>query len=379
MDAVLPRWMVRTLVASATAMVILGVYGFHILGLKADWIAFYAAGSFLTQGKLGQLYDPAIIQAWEAPHIGSNIVRFLYPPAFSLLFVPLILLPLEAARLSWLVVGLAAGLGAAWMNKPWSQLSFHLRALVLLAFPPLAYSLVAGQISPITLLVFSLLAVLEWRGEHDSLPGIVAGLVIYKPQLLIPLIFFWLVRRRWLSLGGLLLAVIGIGLLSSILSWPATLAYLRLSLDFLVLAQTANTSGANASLFALNPWLGSAVGCGVLLVLFFAARRAEMRYSYVLLWLAPVLVTPYIVIYDFLLLVLPVFFLVPILLKDRLILVFTGILWALSLLAIVLLNTRLVTLAALGLFILVAWRAYQNEADPGSPELNHSVIELPSH
>ncbi|MGB6422364.1 MAG: glycosyltransferase family 87 protein, partial [Anaerolineales bacterium] len=158
-----PRWMMRLLVASATTMVVIGWFGMRSLGVKADWLAFYAAGSFTLQGELSQIYDAAVIQAWEEPLIGANIIRFLYAPAYATTFVPLAFMPVQAARYSWLVVGVLASLLASRLSTRWSGLSTPLSALALLAFPPLAYSLAIGQISPITLLVFTFVASQEWQ------------------------------------------------------------------------------------------------------------------------------------------------------------------------------------------------------------------------
>lgn len=378
MDVALPRWLVRLLVACATAMIILGVFGYQILGLKADWIAYYAAGSLLTQGRINQLYDPTTIQAWEAPFIGANIVRFLYAPAYSLPFASLTILPLQLARLAWLLVCLAASLLAAWLSKTWTQISYPQSVLGLLAFPALAFSLAVGQITPITLLIFSIIAFLEWKGEVGYLPGFLAGLALFKPQLLIPLVFIWLWQRRWRSLAGFLLAVLTVGLISMLVSWQATIDYLRLSLEFLDLAQISTASGANASLFALNPWLGIGAGVGVILVLIFASRQEIKGYSQAMLWLAPILVTPYIVVYDFLLLILPISFLVPRLAKDNLLKILVAILWLLLFLSVIILNTRPVTLAALGLFALCTWRVIKGpEKSNSSYPANHQELIPP--
>ncbi len=109
-----------------------------------------------------------IMQAWQSQYIGQNITPFLYPPAYSLLFGPLALLPAWTARLAWLLLGLAAGLAAAKLSTRWSGFSFPLSALALLAFPPFAYSLAVGQISPLTLLIFSGIAAMEWGSRRTG-------------------------------------------------------------------------------------------------------------------------------------------------------------------------------------------------------------------
>lgn len=371
-----PRWMMRLLVASATTMVVVGWFGLRSLGVKADWLAFYAAGSFTLQGELSQIYDAAVIQAWEEPLIGANIIRFLYAPAYATTFVPLAFMPVQAARYSWLVVGVLASLLASRLSTRWSGLSTPLSALALLAFPPLAYTLAVGQISPITLLIFSFVASQEWQEKHGYLPGMVAGLALFKPQLLIPIIFYWLFQRRWRSLIGFMFTASLISLVSWLVSPQATLAYIQLSTQFMHLAENATTTGANASFYSVHPWLGFLVSAGIIATLFFTSGRGNNRYKQALLWIAPVLVTPYIVIYDMLLLALPISFLLLLLSRDRLMQAAVGLIWFTPLFAIAIQTTHPVTWSAFVLFVVCAWRFFKTPAG----QISHSdeFIEHPA-
>ncbi|MFC2043470.1 glycosyltransferase family 87 protein [Chloroflexota bacterium] len=359
MSTVLPRWLMRLLVASATVMAVIGWFGLRIFGVRADWMAYYAAGHFVLERQIANIYDFNSLQAWQAPLIGDFIIVFLYAPVYSLAFAPLALLPVQIARVAWLVIGLATSLTAAWLSTRWSGLKTPVNVLALLAFPPLVYSLAVGQISPITLLIFTFVASLEWREKRGYLPGLAAGLALYKPQLLIPLVLFWLFKKRWRSLTGFIFSAAMVGLISLLVSPQATLAYLRLSQQFMHMAEDTNASGANASIYAIYPWAGILVALGVIMVLFFVAHRGTNRYVYAMLWLAPVLVTPYIIIYDLLLLALPISILLPFLSRDRLLQITIALIWITPLLAIVIQSTRPVTLSALGLFILCAYRFFK--------------------
>ena len=350
------RWVVRGLLVCATAAVVFGWFGLHSLGNKADWLAFYAAGKFLLDGRIHQIYDPQVIQAWQAPIIGDFITRFLYAPAYSILYIPLALLPLQIARYFWLLIGIGAGILTARFCTRWSGLNFPISVLSLLAFAPFAYSLAVGQMSPITLLLFFLIAGLRKDNRGGYLPGVLAGMALYKPQLLIPLVIFWLFRRRWRSLSGLAIMAVVIALVSLLVDPNASLEFLRTSLEFFNLSVAASESGANASFFAISPWIGILVAIGVLVVLVIVCRRGSNRYSHALLWLAPVLVTPYIVTYDLLLLFLPVTFLVPLLGKDRLLQGGILLLYLTSLLAVPLLTVRPIVWVAFLLFVVCAWR-----------------------
>jgi len=367
MSMVLPRWLMRLLVASATAMAVIGWFGLRIFGVRADWLAYYAAGHFVLERQIANIYDFTLLQAWQAPLIGDFVIVFLYAPVYSLAFAPLALLPVQIARVAWLVIGLAASLTAALLSTRWSGLKTPVSILALLAFPPLAYSLAVGQISPITLLIFTFVASLEWQGRHDYLPGLMAGLALYKPQLLIPLVIYWIFNKRWRSLVGFIFTSILVGLGSYLASPKATLDFFQLSSQFMPMAENSTVSGANASMYALFPWVGILVALGVITVLFFLAHRGTNRYAYAMLWLAPVLVTPYIVTYDLLLLALPISFLFPLFSRDHLLQAAVGLIWITPLLAIFILSTQPVTWSALALFALCAWRFFTTKTNQGSP------------
>jgi hypothetical protein len=358
MSIVPSRGAMRLLVSSATAMVILGIFGFKSLGLKADWLAFYAAGHFLLAGRLDQVYDPMRLQAWQATWIGANITRYLYPPIYSAWFIPLAIFPVPWARFVWLGAGFCFALAAARLSTRWNGLNFPVSVLALVAFPPFAYSLVVGQISPLSLLIFAGVAGLEWRQNRGFLPGLVAGLALYKPQLLVPLVVYWIFQKRWKSLLGLL----GTGVVILLGSWAIDLAafsaYSGVITQFFNLAEKSTVSGANASLFGLSPWLGAIVGFGVLVAVALTARKISNSYSAALLWLAPILVTPYVVVYDFLLLALPLSFLVPKLAGNRILQSLFILVWITPLLAIPLLNTRMITAAVLILFLFCFYQLF---------------------
>jgi hypothetical protein len=301
------------------------------------------------QGRVAQLYDLAAVQAWQAQWLGQHITPFLYPPAYSLFFLPLALLPAQIARGLWLVIGLAAALLAARWSMRWSGLSYPLSVLGLLAFPALAYSLAVGQMTPVLLLLFTAIASLEFQEKDGYLPGFLGGLALFKPQLVLPLLVYWLFSRRWRSVVGFLAAGLVIGGLSSLLSPAGSLAYLRLSLDFFNLAQTASQRGANASLFAISPWVGVLAGIAILGTIALASRKPITWYTYAMLWLAPVLASPYLVTYD--------------LLSQAGI----ALLYLAALLAIPLMSVRPVIWVGMALYLVCAWRTLRpgKRADDG--------------
>jgi hypothetical protein len=372
-----PKWLMRLLLAGATTMVILGARGFTSLGLCADALAYYTAGLFLRLGLLDRVYEPAFVQSWQAQWIGPYIVSYLYPPAYSLVFLPLGLMTPWPARLLWLVVSLGAGIWAVKICMRWSEASLVVSILALLAFPPFAISLATGQTSPISLLLFSAIASLEWQGKRGLAAGFLAALALFKPQLLIPLGVFWIYQRRWKTLIGFGIGAALVSLVSLALSYPASLEYGSLVQSFFRLAENTKQTGANTSFFAMSPWLALVVAVSVIIFLFLSFRQGQSRYAIAMLWLAPVLLSPYLVTYDLLLLILPLSFLAPILNQDRWLMAIVICVYLAAFLAIPLMTVKPIVWAALFLFGLCAWRSWHDspamgdrlagETSPGSP------------
>ena len=368
----------RLLIVGATIMVVLGWFGLQIYGNRSSWMAYYSAGRFLLDGRIAQVYDFPTLQKYQQPLIGEYIVTFLYAPIYSIAFVPLSVLPVSAARFVWLIVSAAVGVGASWLSKCWSGLNFPASILALIAFPPFIFSLAVGQISAFTLLIFTSIAYLEWREQRGYLAGMFAGLVMYKPQLLIPLLSYWLFKKRWKNLGGFVISALIVLVSSFVLNPKALKDFISLTGEFTSMAQDATSNGANASVYAISPWFGYLSAIGVIIVLYFTSRRETTHYTMALVWTAPVLTTPYIVGYDLLLVFLPVTFLVPFMKNDRPLQVAVALIWITPLLAIFFLSYIPVTLSILGFFAICTKRLFQttNKRDfPSSNKLDLNSVE----
>lgn len=359
------RWLVYILVIGAALMLVVAGQGLNAFGLKSDWLAFYTAGSFLLDGQASRLYDLAAIQAWQSQYIGQSITAFLYPPVYAAVLVPLAALPIWPARVVWLVLGVMAGVYSARTSTSWSKLSLPFSLLALLAFPPLVFSLVVGQASPITLLIFSAVVHAERRQKQGIGVGMLAGMALYKPQLLIPLGVYWLFRRRWRSLLGLGLVALLVAGLSCLISVEASLAYLQMSWHFYELAEAANQSGANAAIFAYAPWMGVLVSALALAALAFSKKTPPGPSTQALLWLAPMLVTPYLATYDLLLAILPLSLAAPILAGKPWMSAVVALLFLSTYLAIPLYTVRPVLWVCLGLFAML-WLVDQRPDAPGA-------------
>ena len=122
--------------------------------------------------------------------------RFLSPPPFAWLVLPLTLVGAAGAVYVWTAGSVLALVAAWWIAAPGQGPARVLWLLAALAWYPVLYSLSLAQ--PDLLLV--LLMAAGWRlaeAKRPYLAGIVLGLSVIKPQLTIVLPLLLLVSGRW--------------------------------------------------------------------------------------------------------------------------------------------------------------------------------------
>jgi hypothetical protein len=175
----------------------------HRLG--ADHVQYYVVGELVNEGRPELIYDKATMEERQKEVAGAGwkgYLPFRYPAYYALCFAPTSRLSYEASYLTWTAIGVAclllAGrlLGAGW--RDWLVGS--------LCFFPVFAAVSFGQNSLVSLLLLCAAYAL-WRNERPFLAGLVAGLLAYKPQLLLGVGLLWLLgaRRSWPALLGLAL------------------------------------------------------------------------------------------------------------------------------------------------------------------------------
>ena len=177
------------------------------IGLEQGWSHIYSLG----------LQHDLFLQL--RPHGDFNDgARFISPPPFAWLVVPLTLLGAAGAVYAWLTISVASLVGAWWIAAPGEWPKRALWLLAALAWYPVLYSLSLAQPA----LVIVLITAAAWRLTERSRPylaGVVLGLSVIKPQLtlLLPLVLLvsgrWKVAVAWAATASVLalasLAVIG--------------------------------------------------------------------------------------------------------------------------------------------------------------------------
>ena len=222
-----------------------------------DFFAFYSAATLIRDGRAGDLYNASALTAleriiWPRPTGYAGYMPFLNPPAAAVILAPLASLSFAGARAVWL--GISVGIAIACALVLTSGRGRCVRAVavvVVLASFPAYQALVEGQWS-FVLLLGSLGALVAARRGHDWLAGAALVALWLKPPLLL-LVLIWLVlTRRWRVAGGALAAVAGLTLAT--LPWTgvgADVAYAQ----YLGGVSFAHAAGGGAS--GATAWEGA--------------------------------------------------------------------------------------------------------------------------
>lgn len=174
--------------------------------LGGDHVEFYGTAKMVLDGQLDQLYEPEAQRAAQAPYAGDDggFLYFGYPPHVAVLYAPLAVLPFRVSYLVSTLAMVGASFAALWLVRPMVPIlrSAWWPCLALsLTFAPLFVGVGLGQNTGLSLLLIAA----TWRLLHDDrevAAGVALGLLLYKPQLAIPLVVFVAASGRWRTLAG---------------------------------------------------------------------------------------------------------------------------------------------------------------------------------
>jgi alpha-1,2-mannosyltransferase len=170
--------------------------------LGADHLAFYSAAKLIQDGRGDVLYDYNALADYQSDLIGTRFLEaYRNPPFYALLYLPTARLNYVVSLWIWTAVALALlWLGIRWLSpaRPGTVL------LWALCFYPIFAAVSFGQNSLLSFVAFCL----TFRQLDHNKPfsaGLAAGLLLYKPQLLLGLGLWWLLdfRAYWRALAGL--------------------------------------------------------------------------------------------------------------------------------------------------------------------------------
>lgn len=169
-----------------------------------DFRAFHSAATLMSQGSADAMYQ----SPWPADLDGPPFVNPPFTAIFFLPFVPLDVVPAWALWSLLSVAALAIGFRALGLS------SWPITTGAALLTVPVFFALRLGQTSLIVFMLMSLAYAAMSKGNLRA-GGALLGLVVFKPQLLIGFVFWWLSRWRLMrsaivggfATGGALIAI----------------------------------------------------------------------------------------------------------------------------------------------------------------------------
>jgi hypothetical protein len=284
-----------------------------------DFVNVWAAGRLALDGAAPDAYDWTLHRAAEVRAVGYEFDGYYgwhYPPPAFFFAAGLAMLPYLVAALVWLLTTLAAYAAAIA-----GILGLRTGVLFALGFPAAIWNVTAGQNGFLTAaLIGGTLGLLE---RHPALAGICLGLLTYKPQfgLLFPIVL--IADRRWLTVAVATLTAITLAALSWLAfgsaSWQAFVHWAPVSsrvlidqgaLDWYrlqsVFALVRAHGGSETLAWIVQGLLSLSLAVGLV---WLWRRRVAFELKAAALPAGALLATPYLFMYDLVVLAVAVAFL----------------------------------------------------------------------
>jgi hypothetical protein len=296
------------------------IYDSNGLGIPTDFINVWAAGRLALEGHPAQAWDWDIQRPIEVAQLGQNFIGYFawhYPPPFLLVASLLARFPYGAAFMGWVVASLIPYLFVmrAIVGRPFGW-------ILALAIPMALNNALDGQNGFLTAALIG--GTLYLMPARPILAGICLGLLSYKPQygLLFPLVL--IAASQWRTFFSAAATTVLMAFVSwlafGIESWQAFFHWMPVfSQTFLVegkapwwklqsLFSLVRFLGGTEQLAWIFQWTLTATVAVVLAVMW----RSRVSYSLKAAALATgtLLITPYLFMYDMMVLAIPVAFLV---------------------------------------------------------------------
>jgi alpha-1,2-mannosyltransferase len=184
-----------------------------------DYINLYTGGSMALHGQGPAIYDLDAQIQWQAAllyprHFTGGILPFRYAPTILPILIPFALAPLIPSYFLWLAGSAVVAVTCFLLLQAHLRLDRTQRLTLLLAFLsfyPLSHHLWQGQTALLVLLGF-VLAYVAWRRGKEFWAGAALALCSIKPTLLLVPLVVLVVKGRWRTLAGFLVAAVGLTL-----------------------------------------------------------------------------------------------------------------------------------------------------------------------
>jgi hypothetical protein len=293
----------------ALLFVAFGLWGFWTNILKpigVDFISFWAAGRLTLAGHPSAAYDIGLHRKIEqaiVPHVG--LLPFPYPPPFLMVVTPFAALPFSTAFAAWVVLTCAFYWLSAKRFAPWPYA---------IANPPALVDFLIGQTGFLTTGLF--LFGLTLLPSAPFAAGAILGMLVIKPQLALLLPVAMLAGREWRAIAGAVISSTVMLLAGLVLfGFDAYRGFFEILPHYVEYMRNNRWNWVEfASAFAFLRFIGvpaavaftiqiiiSVIAASVTAIAWF--RRWDERVA--ILAAASLLVSPYLLIYDALLLIIP--------------------------------------------------------------------------
>ena len=329
------RWLHVALTGFALLWVILTIYAWT-WNFKApnftDYLSYWAAGKLALGGEPALAYDVVKHRAMEftVTKLPPGLLPFPYPPPFLAIVTPFSLLPFIWASAVWvLVTGAIYIVGTRRVGD----------LPITLGHPSVLMNGLIGQNALLTCPIFVTGALLLRRRPFAA--GAILGLLVVKPQLALLLPVAVIAARLWPAVAGAVLSAGAFLLLSlALFGFGAFEGFIKiLPLYTELMRQDKWPWNEFISVFAFVRWFGvdqgialavhAVVACGAI-VLTWVAWSRDWPEQMPILAAATLLVPPYLLTYDSLLMIVPIAFWM----KERPRPYLAGLLWLLCFLPI---------------------------------------------
>ena len=302
-------WYALVALAVSTLFVLTVVAAAWLLrtqGTPTDFASFWAAGRLVLLGEPSLAYDAAVHREVQLTVTAEGgLLPFAYPPPFLLAVTPFGFHPYWLAYLAWMAV--TSGLYLAATRR-------FLAPRFAFAHPATLVNAAIGQNGFLTssILLFGLSAL----ATQPFAAGAIFGLLVIKPQLAILIPVALLAGREWRAIGGAAVSTTAlITLAAFVFGLDCYVAFLSATTDYAAfLAADRWNWVEQASVFGFFRFFGvpHAAALSVHVAVAIAAALITWRawssgadHRGAVLAAATLLVPPYVLTYDSLLLVLP--------------------------------------------------------------------------
>ena len=288
--------------------------GFDQSGLPfgMDYASFWAASRLVWAGNGADVYVQALHKLAQLPIVpAAEYEAFYYPPPYLLLCVPLAALPFFASLAAFMGV---TGLAYATALRQAVRSPFVIPAA--LAFAPVMLNLIAGQNAMITAAIIG--TGLTLMDRRPRLAGLILGLMVIKPHLALAVPVALVLSGRWTVLvcAGLSAAAL-MGISTVVFGfevWPGFLHAAETGRQTLEhgLVPFSRFQSAFAVARSLGAGIGLAYGVHALSVaaalaalVWVRVRRVAPAVERSVIVLAGLLLTPFVLDYDYVVLAFP--------------------------------------------------------------------------